>query len=83
MTSSSRNRERSESKFDRFGNPDSVKSHNALGARARPDLIDKIDSIERHLQHTMFTHNGKPISIVEHIKRDVDATPRRGAMKAA
>jgi DNA sulfur modification protein DndC len=37
------------------------------GARHNPAIVDRIEATERKIQHTMFTRNGRPIGVREHI----------------
>lgn len=49
--------------FCMFGSKSDLRN----GARERPELLRKMARIEREIGHTLFTHNGKPIGITEHI----------------
>lgn len=53
------------------------------GARQNPRIIDQIEAMERKIGHTMFTRNGQPIGVREHIWGEQAAAGISGAGKRA
>lgn len=50
----------------------------AIGAREHPALLDRLAETEDRIRHTIFTRNGKPIPIKDHIFSNI-TKPTEGA----